>query len=223
MLAFLPALIVVIVQYQLIPPVDLENRPDLDPGQFSIGGQLLSVPITSIGTSLITALIVRLAYDAKIGNPMRPMAYVSSTIAVIIPLAICSIVVSIASSIAMIVPGLWVYAVWCCVTPAIVIENDGYNSFDRSAQLTKDYRWPCLGALLIVGICSFFPLTAIDLLYAFDFGNTGFALGSVYIFFTMIGTIIYMAMFGICIALIYVRLREIKEGTRVEQLAEVFA
>ena len=55
MLAFLPALIVVVFEYQLTPPVDLENRPDLDPGRFSRGGKWLSGLISMIGTSLISA------------------------------------------------------------------------------------------------------------------------------------------------------------------------
>ena len=225
-LAFLPALFVVIVQYQLTPPVDLENRPDLSQQRYSLTGRLLSELVAMIGTSLITALIVRLAYDSKTGNPMRPMAYVSSVFTVIVPLVICSIAVSIAASVAtlaLIVPGLWVYAVWSCVTPAIVIEAAGFGSFERSADLTRNYRWPCVGVLLVVTLCAFVPLLAINSLYIFDIANSALAQGSVYILVKTAGMVVFMAASGISIALIYARLREIKEGTSVEQLADVFA
>jgi hypothetical protein len=226
MLAFLPALIVVVFEYQLTPPVDLENRPDLDPGQFSRSGKLLSGLISMIGTSLISALTVRLAYDEKVGNPMRPGAYVSSAFSVVVPLVFCSILTSIVAGIGLlllVIPGLWVLAVFCCVTPAIVIEKIGFGSFDRSALLTKEYRWPCLGALIIVQICAYIPLSVVYSFYVMGLASSAFAQGAVLILLDTIATVIFMAMTGICTALIYARLREIKEGTRVEQLAEIFA
>jgi hypothetical protein len=109
------------------------------------------------------------------------------------------------------------------VTPAIVIENAGFGSFGRSAQLTKEYRWPCLGALIVVGICAYIPILIIAMLFGFGAAAGGFTLGIFFVIVNTVATVIYMAALGICVALIYARLREIKEGTSVEQLAEVFA
>jgi hypothetical protein len=228
MLVFLPTLAVVLIQYWLTPTIDPDNLAAFNPEDYSVAGQIVSIIIPLVGMSLVSALIIRLAYDAKIGNPMRPGAYFSSAIAVIIPLVICTIVVSIAAGIAMIaliVPGLWVLAVWSCVTPAIVIENAGFGSFGRSAQLTKEYRWPCLGAMLVVILIAYIPFfILLGLFGAFAFAGGGVSsLGIIFILIQAVATTIYMAAFGICIALIYARLREIKEGTSVEQLAEVFA
>lgn len=225
-LTFLPTLLIVVVQYLLTPSVDLENSQAFDPDQASVWGPLLSGLISMVGVSLITALIVRLAYDAKIGNPMRPGAYFSSALAVIVPLVICTLIVSFAmgiAAIALIIPGLWVYAVWCVVVPAIVIENAGFGSFGRSAQLTKEYRWPCLGAILVVGICAYIPVLLILIFFGFGMTSSGIASGAVLILIHTLATTVYLAMIGICVALIYARLREIKEGTSVEQLADVFA
>ena len=124
---------------------------------------------------------------------------------------------------ALLVPGVWLLSVWCCVTPAIIIENKDYNCFNRSAQLTKEYRWPCAGVFVIVGICSFIPLMVVNWLNVFGFASTEFASASVFILLQIIAMAFFTAMTGICTALIYTRLREIKEGTRVEQLANVFA
>ena len=226
LLVFLPTLAIVLIQYWLTPVID-PSDPAFNPEDFSVGGQMLGIVVALVGMSIISALVIRLAYDAKVGNPIRPAAYFSSALVVIVPLVICTIVVSIAASIAMIaliIPGLWVYAVWCCVTPAIVIENAGFGSFGRSAQLTKEYRWPCLGALIVVGICAYIPILVIALIFGFGAASGGFGFtGIVYVLVNTIATVIYMAAIGICIALIYARLREIKEGTSVQQLAEVFA
>jgi hypothetical protein len=224
-LVFLPTLAIVLIQYWLTPVLD-PSDPAFNPEDISVGGQIVGIIVAMVGMSIISALVIRLAYDAKVGNPIRPAAYFSSAIAVIVPLVVCTLIVSIAASVAMIaliVPGLWVYAVWCCVTPAIVIENAGFGSLGRSAQLTKEYRWPCLGALIVVGICAYIPILILYLIFgsgvAFGFSFTGI----VYVLVNAVATVIYMAAIGICVALVYARLREIKEGTSVEQLADVFA
>jgi hypothetical protein len=225
-LAFLPTLAIVLIQYWLTPNLD-PNDPAFNPADISVGGQLLGVIVAMVGMSIISALVIRLAYDAKVGNPIRPGAYFSSAIAVVVPLVICTIIISLAvgiAAIALLVPGLWLWAVWCCVTPAIVIENAGFGSFGRSAELTKEYRWPCLGALLVVGICAYIPILIIAMIFGFSAATSGFGFGSiVYLLVNALATVIYMAAIGICTSLIYARLREIKEGTSVEQLAEVFA
>jgi len=222
-LAFPPALLVVLISYWAAPSF---GEAGIDPSGYSPGGQLAVILIGMVIMSFVTALLVRLAYDAKVGNPIRPAAYLSSAVAVIVPLVICSLIVTIATSfalIAFIVPGLWVYAVWCCVTPAIVIENAGFGSFGRSAQLTKEYRWPCLGALAIILILSYIPYLIMWAIYGqAAFVNLG-SQGPVFLLLYAITTSIYMIAMSIGIALIYARLREIKEGTSVAQLAEVFA
>lgn len=224
-LVFLPTLVIVLIQYWLTPNLD-PSDPAFNPDDISVGGQILSVVVVLVGMSLISALVIRLAYDAKVGNPIRPGAYFSSAFAVVVPLVICNIVVSLAvgiAAMALLIPGLWVYAVWCCVTPAIVIENAGFGSFGRSAQLTKEYRWPCLGALIVVGICAYIPILIIGMLFGFGVASGSIGFGLVYVLVNAVATVIYMAAIGICVALVYARLREIKEGTSVEQLAEVFA
>ena len=228
MLVFVPTLVIVLVQYWLTPNIDPDNLGAFNPEDYSVAGHILSILVPMVGMSLISALIVRLAYDAKVGNPMRPGAYFSSAIAVIIPLVICTIIASIVTGIgivALVIPGLWIFAVWCCITPAIVIENAGFDSFGRSAQLTKEYRWPCLGAMLVVILISYIPFfVLLGLFGSLAFAGGGVSsLGIAFILFQAVATTIYMAAYGICIALIYARLREIKEGTSVEQLAEVFA
>ncbi|PXW77804.1 hypothetical protein BZA02_11219 [Ruegeria sp. P4] len=172
--------------------------------------------------SLASALLVQLAYDAKLGNPIQIGRYISPAIRAIVPIAVLSIVAGLmagAASIALIIPGLWVYAVFSVVTPAVVIERIGFGGLGRSADLTKEYRWPILGALILIGIC----VGIINFVGPFLAGilmvNAGILLASIaYVVTSALG----LGLSGISIALIYARLREIKEGVTVDQIASVF-
>ena len=77
----------------------------------------------------LTALLVQLAYDAKLGRPIQLGRYVGPAMSAVVPLAILSIVTTILVMLGMmlfIVPGLWVYAVFCVLAPAIVIEGQSH-------------------------------------------------------------------------------------------------
>ena len=224
-LAFIPTLVIVLVQNWFAPVTDFSN-PVAGAPQFSVWGQIVSGIIGMVGMSLVTAIIVRLAYDAKINAPMRPNEYVSSALSVVFPLIVCTLIVSFAAGFALlafIIPGLWVYAVFCVVAPAIVIERAGFGSLGRSIQLTKEYRWPCLGALIIVGVLSYIPVLIFIIIFGVGIASLGSAYGILLAIINAGVTTIYLSLLSICVALIYARLREIKEGTSVESLAEIFA
>jgi hypothetical protein len=103
------------------------------------------------------------------------------------------------------------------VVPAMVVERIGFRAFARTAELSKGYRWPVLGLLLLLlGLCSLlllvpggFFLEAVD----DELGGLSF-----------IAVLLSLAygFGGVGVGLIYARLREIKEGARPEALAEVF-
>ena len=171
--------------------------------------------------SLTTALLVQLAYDAKLGRPIQIGWYISNSLGVIIPLSVLIIVAAIAAAIGfifLIIPGLWVYAVFAMVAPVVVIERVGFGGLGRSAELTKEYRWPIIGALILMGICtailSFFAAFVAGLL-----ANAGVIVAMIAF---LIPTALAAALTGILIALIYAKLREIKEGVNVDQIASVF-
>ncbi|CUH43713.1 hypothetical protein [Ruegeria atlantica] len=94
----------------------------------------------------------------------------------------------------------------------------GFGGLGRSAALTKGYRWPIFGALLLVGICA-----GIVNFLAGVFAGILAGVGS---WAKIVGFSIIAALSegltGISIALISARLREIKEGVIVDQTASVF-
>lgn len=209
---------------------------------FDIAGFVLLGLIAMAAVFFTTALIVRLAYDAKAGYPLRIGSYFLSALPAVIPIVICAIVImvcagvisflvmlpgsliggvaAIISIIPTILAALYVFAMWSVVTPAIVVEKAGLGGLGRSLDLTRDYRWACVGALVIMFLC----LTLISIVLGLGqlllqaIGGEIFAM-----IFSVVFNGVTMAFYGIFTALMYARLREIKEGASVENLADVFA
>ncbi len=188
---------------------------------------LLSLIVQLVVYGLATALLVQLAYDAKLGRPLRMRSYIGPALGSILPIAILGIVAGILvgfGSIALIIPGLWIYAVFSVMSPAVVIEKVGFGGLGRSAALTKEYRWPILGALIIIVIVNAVIGFVAQLIVGQLVGAVGSGIGGV-IVFLLVQSLITSISFGlgsIAIALIYARLREIKEGTSVRDIVAVF-
>jgi len=184
----------------------------------------LNFIIQMVVYGIATALLVQLAYDSKLNRGITPQKYIGPAFAAAIPIAVLGLVIGILAGIgfmALIIPGLWIYAVFSMTSPSIVIEKVGYRGMGRSKNLTKGYRWPILGVIIIISICA-----------ALVGGAVGFALvalmggGSISIPLNIAVNSIAGAfgtgLGGIAIALTYARLREIKEGVSVDEIASVF-
>ena len=172
--------------------------------------------------SLETALFVLLAYDAKLGQSLRFGYYLKTLATTILPLLLLSLVVLlllIPAALALLIPALWVNAVFIAVIPSVVTERTGYGALQRSIDLTRSYRWPIVGAILLGGIFSQIMDIVGEKLsdIALTHGNALLE-AVVYVAISGLG----YAFLGILTALTYVRLREIKEGIGVEQIAAVF-
>ncbi|MBL4557927.1 MAG: hypothetical protein JKP98_15080 [Rhodobacteraceae bacterium] len=113
----------------------------------------MATVIQGLSYGLAVAVTVLLAYDAKLGRPLRMRGYIGAALSVIVPLFLVSLLVQILIGLgilALVVPGLWLIAVFSVVVPAVVIERAGSGALARSAELTRGYRWPILGLFLIM-------------------------------------------------------------------------
>lgn len=202
------------------------ETPDMtDMGAFWTGTLVSSVVGMAI-YGLVTALLILLAYDAKRGQSNSIGTYIMVALPVTIPIVLMSIVVfflMMIGSFALVIGLLWVYAVFYVMAPAAVIERAGFGSLRRSAQLTKEYRWPIVGLIIVIGIIT----VVVQLIAGFIVGLLALAATSL-IGMVLIGVLFSAlvgfgyALAGIAIALVYARLREIKEGVEVDQIAKVF-
>ncbi|WP_428648945.1 hypothetical protein [Roseibium sp.] len=193
-------------------------------GPGSVISSILAIVINMVVYAITTALLVQLAYDAKLSRPVEIGRYIGPALSSIVPLAIVTIIVTILVAIGfmlLVVPGLWVYAVFAVIAPAIVIERAGFGAMGRSAALTKEYRWPIVGALIlaiilamIINVIALFIVGLIATV-----GTVGMIIAV--LLFAAISTL-GAGYISILVALIYARLREIKEGVSVDQIAAVF-
>lgn len=197
-----------------------------DPGLIApaaITGFIISL-IAQVGLyGLTIGLLVLFAYDAKQGRTHPLMSYVNPALRSAFPIAILAIVAGIATglaSLALIIPGLWVYAVFSVFVPAVVVDRAGFGALGRSAQLTKGYRWPIVGTVVIIGICTF-VLSFVANFIAGLVDTVGLGTPISVVVAALVNAAVY-GLSGISVALIYARLREIKEGVGIDDLAAVF-
>lgn len=193
-------------------------------GPFNWAAFALNMLINMVIYGLTTALLVQLAYDAKLGRPINVGRYFGPGLAAALPIAVLGMVAGILAGLgfmALIVPGLWIYAVFSMIAPVVVIERVGYKGLGRSAGLTKGYRWPIIGTIILIGICtallSFVATFLVSMLGALAGGGIAVSL----VITSAISAVGY-GLGGISLSLIYARLREIKEGVSVDQIASVF-
>lgn len=183
---------------------------------------LLSTVIEMAVGNIAAALLVQLAYDAKLRRPIRLGRYVVTVLKMIVPLAVLSFVATVLMGIGLvllIIPGLWINAVFFVMMPAVVIERKGFYGLGRSASLTKDYVLPVMGLVILLD-AYFLTVGTTTGIFADTLANTG---GTVFTFILLsVLTAVEAGLAGILVALTYARLREIREGISVDQIASVF-
>ena len=225
--AFIPLLIMITLSGMMLG-FDITfgaATPDaLDPSFVPM--MILNTLVSVVIYGIVTAIIVQLAYDAKLGRSTNFGKYASAAIATLLPNVVLTLVITILASFAMlalILPGIWVYGVFAVTVPALVIERVGFGAMRRSAELTKEYRWPVIGAMIVIFIAAMvlnlIPTTIVGFLLT---GSLGTATIIVLTILTAFLSTFTYGLIGMAVALIYARLREIKEGVGVDNLAAVF-
>ena len=169
-----------------------------------------------------TALIVCAAYDTKLGRPSRIGEYFAIAMRRAVPILLISLALGLIIGVGFmlfVIPGLYLAAMFSVSIVAVVLESGWLGALGRSKRLTKEYRWPILGALILLYIAMFLIQIALGFASAAAFTVNSVVGIAVYAASVAIGT----ALLSIGFVLIYARLREIKEGVSVDTLAEVFS
>lgn len=169
-----------------------------------------------------TAAVTRAALAARSGGPVDLGRSVRTGVDRLVPVVVCSLVAGIGiylGLLALLVPGLWLMALWSVAVPAIVVERLGLEALSRSAGLTRGYRWPIVGLVLLFGLVTvgISLAAAMVQLAAYVAGAPGLVIAT--LVGVASGALIY-ALTGSLVALLYARLRAIKEGTTLRRLAE---
>jgi hypothetical protein len=181
--------------------------------------------------ALMTGVIVQMTYDAKLDRKRSLWAYMLNALPAALPIALMSLLVSFLSvlgAVALFVGALWVLAAFYVMVPVAVIERQGFGSLRRSFELTRGFRWPIVGVMIlffIIGIVISLPAVGIaqallsDEIFSLFSSSAGRA--AITVLELVTNGVVY-AFGGIATGLVYARLREIKEGVGVEDIAAVF-
>ncbi len=229
---------------------DLANGPTLSTFSFvfiaiTIAGGAMAYLFPFV---FIAALVSSFSYDVKLGRRNPIWSYVKLALPAVIPITLSFIGLVIVFFVGMFITlivvafvpligpllffvvfltaPLWAYATVYVMVPACVVEKSGLRCVGRSFKLTRDYRWPIVGLSLLLSIVSFVVLFALGILSELlgpVIGLQNTTLGDIITIALAIVVFVFAASFGaISVALTYARLREIKEGVDVDQIAAVF-
>ncbi|RAZ90622.1 hypothetical protein DPM33_14075 [Mesorhizobium hawassense] len=121
------------------------------------------------------------------------------------------------ATLALIVPGVILWLGWSMSVPVLIQERQGvFGSMSRSRVLTKGSRWSLFGLFLILIIIAMIVQWGM-LLFLVMFGGIIAEIGA-----ALVQTIVSMVL-SIATAVSYVELRQAKEGTSIDELAEIFS
>ncbi|MEP3277995.1 MAG: hypothetical protein ABJN26_14485 [Stappiaceae bacterium] len=220
----IPSLISLLLTWGILGAAFVTGGLDPDPTDLQDGFNGFGMFIVSLISfaiyGIVLALFVQLAYDSKLGRSVQPMRYIQPALGSVVHIVLLTIIITLLVIIPLmlfIVPGLWVYAVFSVCIPAVIIERAGFGALGRSVSLTKEYRWPIVGLIVVFGVI----FVLINLAGTFVAGMIpgGPIIGIIVL--SVIYSVVY-GMSGILVALIYARLKEIKEGASVNDLVAIF-
>ncbi|EDP62556.1 hypothetical protein BAL199_13473 [alpha proteobacterium BAL199] len=211
---FRPALIVVVPLTLLGLPSTIARIQAAIDHHYPPAPSLLLVSLHALVYVLATGFLSAATYEAVCGRSIRTTELLADVVGRFVPLLICSVVLGVAVAIGIVLivlPGIWIAAVWSAVVPVIVIEGAGFHAFARSAQLTRGYRLPIAGGLFVIGVAAALPPLIVTMLSPQRLIQ---AVG-VPIFATVLEVLsVLCSCMALCgFAVIYARLREIENST----------
>ncbi len=183
--------------------------------------------LSLVGTYVLQAAIVVGAVNSLNGRPVRLANMMEVGIRNFLPLLGLAIVMSVGIGLGMIllfVPGMILAVIWCVAAPSLVAEKRGiFESLQRSRELTKGYRWPIFGLIVIYFIVYMVIAGTVSGVSVATGGNLdGTGNMAVTLIATPLIAVIQAIIGSSGVAAIYYELRTAKEGVGADELAAVF-
>ncbi|TPE50500.1 hypothetical protein [Amaricoccus solimangrovi] len=214
-MAFVPAVALSLVNLvaERLSPAPAEGELVAAPG---FAGVLLGT-LGMVLSYFVVGFLCLVALDAVIGRSHSVGQYARQAARQLLPIAVLGLAISLLAGLGfllLIVPGLYVIARFLPWVEAVVFEDAGWRGLGRAQELTEGYRWPLVGAILLMGVA-----TLVLVVLA---GGALYAVETNAVLSLLVESLIsafYYALVSIFTALVYARLREIKEGATVEEIA----
>lgn len=210
----------------LTSPATIESGAMSPRGMFGV--MFLSSIVMFVISALVQGALTRATVSANEGIRATFGESFSAAIRVLLPLIGLSILLAIGVGIGfvlLIVPGIILLMMWAVAVPSLVVERQGvFAAFARSSELTKGARWKIFGLALVL-LVFYWLLSIIAALIGLGMYRPSSLAG--FTVANMVGSIVVGTIFnmvwGTVQPSLYVELRQWKEGTSAENLAEVFA
>jgi hypothetical protein len=219
-MAFIPALALSALNLATVamspPPVPAEAAADIEMALPGFGALFLGI-VGTVLSFFIVGFLCLVALDAVIGRRHTVGEYARQAARHLLPIGVLGFLMAIMIGIGialLIVPGLYLVARFLPWVEAVVFEDAGWKGLGRAQDLTEGYRWPLVGAVL--------AMMVVVILLAFLASGAVFAVEGSFVLALLVESVIsalYYALLAIFTALVYARLREIKEGKTVAEIA----
>lgn len=223
---FVPFTVLALILYLpslLYGLASMEDALSGDPAAYSAGDVVFMI-ISFVLTYILIGALVYGTVQHLGGQRPTLGSIISRGLATVVPVIVIALLLSIVIGIGfvlLIVPGIFLIVVYSVVVPAAVVERPGIiGSFKRSWELTKGYRWPVLGILLVLVVILFilsFVVGAVGGVVAFSTNDFTLLIVINYIVSALSG-----ALMSVAVAVTYHDLRVAKEGVSTTQIAAVF-
>ncbi|PBC00793.1 hypothetical protein CK220_29490 [Mesorhizobium sp. WSM3860] len=169
---------------------------------------------------LLQSSVVRVAIEDLNGKKPTFGDSIATAIRFLLPTVAIGLLVALgvgAASIALLVPGIILGLGWSVAIPVLIQERLGvFGSMSRSRALTKGSRWALLGLFVILVIIGLVIQSISGVaVYLFHGIAAAVVAAMVQSMGSMVGSV--------AAAVSYVELRQVKEGTSVDELAEIFS
>jgi hypothetical protein len=216
-LAFVPALVLALLNWGVSAPIPADFDPMVDPLPLPSWGELLLGLASTVIGFFIIGFMCLAALDAVMGRSHTIAEYTRQALRQLLPIGVLGILLSIGAGIGavfFIVPGLYILARFLPWVEAVVFEDAGWSGLSRAQDLTEGYRWPLVGAVIAMAVI---VLALILLISPLAYLVVGSGLLSALLEAVVSG--LYYALIAIFTALVYARLRAVREGLSIEQIA----
>ncbi|MDQ6432802.1 glycerophosphoryl diester phosphodiesterase membrane domain-containing protein [Mesorhizobium sp. LHD-90] len=196
--------------------------PEFEPTSALAG--LVYFIIYLVLASILQAALVRTTIEDLNGQQPTFADALSRGIAVLLPIIGLLFLMYLGIGIGfvlLIIPGLYLLIRWSAAVPALVHERLGVlESMRRSSELTKGSRWRIFGLFVILIVAIWILQLVLGLLALAIMPILGTVLATALV---AVLSAVTSVIASIAMAVAYVELRYVKEGTDVKQLAEIFA
>jgi len=177
--------------------------------------------------ALTTAACVKAVSDAYLDQPVdlgSSLRFAARRIGSLVWLEILMWVLLGLAFLALVVPGIWLYAAWSVATPALLIEGvRGWGALRRSFRLVRGRWWPVAGVLVVATVMIGIVGAGINgVLLAITLTSGGSVLGTVLIVSAAgaVASILTGPFQAAVTTVLYYDLRVRREGYDVQLLAE---